>query len=81
MRPDMLYMIGKIFLKRVFHKLAHENMTNFEKLFSAAFIKKISIFFKQRRWYMKLCCMVIHTSIYQVGPFKFKLLVKKLHNG
>ena len=29
---------------------------------------------------MKQHCIIIHTYIYQAGPFKFRLLVRTLHN-
>ena len=41
---------------------------------------KILIFLKQRSKGVKQQCVVIHTHIYKVAPFRFRLLVKTLHN-
>ena len=83
----MLYMVGKIFLSRVcfiivYNESGHENMNKmFNKyLFLQNTETNISNVLKWGWRCMKQHSVIIHTYIYQVGPFKFRLLVKILYN-
>ena len=76
----MLHMVGKIFLwgvcfAKVYNEQAHENMQNLEKtIFPPRVQKKISIILTQRWSCTKLHFVMIHIFVYQVRPFKFRLL-------
>ena len=76
-------MFGKTFryellFDTVYNKAAHENMKHFGNAFFIQFTQKINLF--EIAMQVHEPALYQHTSIYQTGPFKCKLLVRTLHN-
>ena len=82
----MLCKFGKIFLwgvrfNIIYNELVYENINNFKNLFFSQSSETINKF-KQIEVHATALCHNTHcdTYSYQVGPFKFRLLVGALHN-
>ena len=66
-------------IQYVYNIIYNENINIFNIYFFTAF-KKL-LFKKKQRWRaMTQHCVGIHTYIHHMGPFKFRLLVRRQHN-
>ena len=80
--PGILYIVGKIFLQGVpfdivYNESIYKNMKQIEKLvFPTQFRKNDQSFQKQRCRCVKQHSVIIHTYIYQIGSYEFRLLVR-----